>query len=56
MVDLQRRLGPDKKSAFFSATDLGHIILERDNFLWFEIIKVSDAVLFCDNFFCGGLQ
>jgi hypothetical protein len=44
-VDLQRRLGPDKKSAFFSATDLNHIILEHDNFLWFEIIKVSDSML-----------
>ena len=43
IVDLLQRLDSVKKSTFFSATNLGHMILKRDNFLWFEIIKVRDA-------------
>jgi hypothetical protein len=42
-VDLLQRLNSVKKSTFFSATNLGQMILERDNFLWFEIIKVRDT-------------
>ena len=42
-MDLLQRLDSVKKSTFFSATNLGHMILKRDNFLWFEIIKVRDA-------------